>query len=115
MADEQPAEEIVWGQGLEPEELEQMRQTEAVFVSRVWARPYGPNVRIALGEVIEGRTHWHSAIVVPAHELVSIAGFLLSQAQWTVDWLSKQYAEAAKAAAEADRARPEQGDAEQGN
>lgn len=97
MADEKPTEEFVWGEGLDQDELAQLRTTKSVTVNRVWVRPYGANVRISLGEAVEGKTYWHSAIMVQASDLIPIAQFLLDQARWTADWVAKQYVPAAKA------------------
>ncbi len=102
MGDNRSEAELGWGAGLSAGELAQMRSVKSAFVNRVYVRPYGANVRIALGELIEGETHWHSSIVVPADALIEIAELMRAQAQWTVNWVESQRIPAAEVFSDAE-------------
>lgn len=100
--------EGLWGAGLTPDELAQMQSKTGWFANRVYVRPYGAMVRISFGELIEGKTNWHTSIVVTAEELITFSELFLTQAAWALS-------EAAKQSGPATQKQPaqEQGDASQ--
>ena len=87
--EQQVTEELIpdgqWGAGLTPSELAEMQAEPSLFVNRIYARPYGRMIRVSLGENVEGKTNWHSAIAVSADDLVSIAEVLLTQAKFALN------------------------------
>jgi hypothetical protein len=85
MASEPVGDPTGWGAGLDSDELAQMQRTPSVVVNRVYVRPYGTMVRISLGEVIEGKTNWHGAMMVSAQDLIPIAELCLTQANWVMN------------------------------
>lgn len=106
MADDNVIGEGLWGAGLTPDELGEMQSKTSMWVSRVYVRPYGSMVRISLGELVEGKTNWHSSIAVSAEDLIVFSELFLTQAKFALDF-EKQRAPSGQAVPA-----PEPGDAE---